>query len=483
MFSGIHRSIIIAVVLLICGGLFGSARASVYYNAQDGSRPKDFSLVKKGDTWYWIGIHYFEGSGPPGPASDGLYLATSKDLARWTDQGPVVLVGDTGTWDSYDLWAPSIVLVDNTYHIFYTGVQSVGNQLIQKIGHATSTDLINWTKDPNPVFDCSTTTWQYWNVSDPWNIGEDCRDPFVIRDEPNSRWVMFYNGRSKDPVIDPINPAVRWNPTPAVVGVAYSTDLATWSDGGFLPATAGAQIESPHAFSHNGTWYLAWTNNCTEVVNGSYTTVPNQTTCIKYSTASTLTGPYGAYANLPGVGIYDFASEAFTDGTNEYFGRITGSSAAFDQISWTSGNFGLTAIPYATVVGTVWFDLNRNGRIDPGEQGLDGARLIAYIDDGNGVLDTNLDTVLGVSITAYNATLTSLKHGTYKFQTIPAGVKVWVVVQNSNFTSTLADYVSSTGNLISSVDVPSATVVIGKSYGFQYGDMTPPAQVNDLRAP
>lgn len=473
--------LVIGVVMFVFAGR-DKVDASVFYTASDGTQPKDFAIIKKDGLWYNIGIHQVPGAGAPGPITDGLVLSTSRDLAHWQDVGVAIPVGAPGTWDSYDVWAPSIVLVGSTYHLYYAGVQLIGNAVVQKIGHATSTDLITWTKDANPVYDCSTLTWQYWNLSDPWGAGTDCRDPYVIRDEPNNRWVMFFNGRSKDPVHDPINPAVYWHTIPSVVGMATSTDLVTWSDAGFLTATAGYKSESPHAFSHNGTWYLAWTNDCTETVNGAYARL-STTNCIKYATAASLTGPYGAFVNFPGMETFTFASEVFSDGQLEYIGRTSGAAIYFDQLVWTNDTPGIGPIPFGTIIGNVWLDTNRNGQIDVNEQGIDGARMEAYLDDGDGLFDENVDLRLGTSTTFYNSTLTALKHGTYRFQTLLIGGLVWVRPMASNFTTgALAEYITTTGALLTQYTIAGSTTTPGKTYGFQTADAFAPSAILDLRA-
>lgn len=461
------RSLLVVFLGAVVFGVRFGARASVYYSTQDGSHAKDFAIVKSGDLWYWIGIHAFDGAGPPGPASDGLILAQSRELARWQDIGVAIPVGSPGAWDSYDIWAPSIVKVGETYHIFYAGVQYASNQVIQKIGHATSTNLVDWTKDPNPVFDCSTLSWTYWNLSDTGGAGTDCRDPYVIWDAAGSQWVMFFTARSQTINQDP----VQFITNPAIIGMATSTDLINWVDGGRVITTAGYTAESPHVFEHNGTWSMVWTNNCSW----------RSAKCLKIATAPALTGPYTGYDDLPVVPWYDFASEYFTDGTTEYFGRASGFSIAFDKVAWNGNVFGLTDIPYGTIIGSVWFDRDRDGLIDPGEPGIDGVRFIAYRDDGDGVFDTTTDSFIGSSTSFYNATLTPLKHGTYRFQTIAAGSQIWIQPLASNFNTVLADYVSSTGDLLSQKSVPSTTVFTGKSYGFQFADMTSPAAVTDLR--
>jgi subtilisin family serine protease/predicted GH43/DUF377 family glycosyl hydrolase len=71
----------------------------------------------------------------------------------YAESDPVLNPGLTGTWDSAGVASPSILIVDSTYHMWYAGtVNPVYDSLIQ-IGHATSTDGIDWIKDTlnNPV--------------------------------------------------------------------------------------------------------------------------------------------------------------------------------------------------------------------------------------------------------------------------------------------------------------------------------------------
>ena len=53
----------------------------------------------------------------------------------------------------------------STYHLWYTG----NDGMTLRIGHATSSDGINWTKDPaNPVLDIgSPGAWDWLNVYGP----------------------------------------------------------------------------------------------------------------------------------------------------------------------------------------------------------------------------------------------------------------------------------------------------------------------------
>ncbi|MBI4242868.1 MAG: hypothetical protein HY606_02155 [Planctomycetes bacterium] len=78
-------------------------------------------------------------------------FAKSKDGKTWVRNGPPVFIGgSSGAWDQ--TVSGSSVIIDpitGGYHLFYHG----GSPGIGWIGHAYSTDGLNWTKNPNnPLF-------------------------------------------------------------------------------------------------------------------------------------------------------------------------------------------------------------------------------------------------------------------------------------------------------------------------------------------
>jgi hypothetical protein len=94
--------------------------------------------------------------------AEGIGLAYSNDGIFWTRFGsqPVLIPpgATTGAWDGTHMYRPSIIKDQGVYHMFYSG----SNQFIDPattvvyahgLGHASSTDGINWTRDPdNPIF-------------------------------------------------------------------------------------------------------------------------------------------------------------------------------------------------------------------------------------------------------------------------------------------------------------------------------------------
>ncbi|MGD8414957.1 MAG: family 43 glycosylhydrolase [Candidatus Latescibacterota bacterium] len=216
---------------------------------------------------------------------------TSTDL-RSLDYVGTALRADPGGWDSYGLWAPHVIRSGNTYYMFYTGADGPGADpgTKQRIGLATSPDLMTWTRFPGNrcpgtpgegcVYQCDEP-WTTWGGPD-GSFNQQCRDPFVMWDSDNQRWVMMVTARSTN----------RYG----VVTVAYSDDLTTWTGAGFIDATrrladgvgaqtTGGQAENPFVMSYDGTHYLLFTdwNDPEDSVS-----VQDPRTIVQYATSNSL---------------------------------------------------------------------------------------------------------------------------------------------------------------------------------------------------
>jgi predicted GH43/DUF377 family glycosyl hydrolase len=79
--------------------------------------------------------------------SAGIAVAQTE----WVEHpdNPLIGPGPPGSWDSRGHWLSEVVFDGSIYHMWYEGLEEdVGSR---GIGHATSTDGVDWTKDPNPV--------------------------------------------------------------------------------------------------------------------------------------------------------------------------------------------------------------------------------------------------------------------------------------------------------------------------------------------
>ena len=127
---------------------------------------------------YYIGEHY------AGGADDyTVALAMSDDGITWTKYTTVQPVLGKGSGEDFDathLFAPVVVKDGATWHMWYGGYNGTRGG----IGHATSTDGKNWTKDANnPVLDCVEGTWE----------DIESHPGTVIKD--GSTWKMWYHGK------------------------------------------------------------------------------------------------------------------------------------------------------------------------------------------------------------------------------------------------------------------------------------------------
>lgn len=122
-----------------------------------------------------------------GSDSSGAYrigYATSADGISWIKHGgnPVLTTGAAGSWDDKEVWAPSVVKVDGTYHLWYTGYDGTA----PRIGHATSSNGTDWSKDPaDPVLGLGEPgAWDWLEIYGPsvTKVGD--------------RYVLWYSGRT-----------------------------------------------------------------------------------------------------------------------------------------------------------------------------------------------------------------------------------------------------------------------------------------------
>jgi len=115
---------------------------------------------------------------------DSFGFASSVDGINWIKDSlnnPILEPGIIGSWDEVEINNASVLILNNTYHLWYSGIDFFDDN---RIGHATSPDGITWTKDSlNPVLDHGNFgTWD----------DEEVIHPFVIYE--NDTLKMWYNG-------------------------------------------------------------------------------------------------------------------------------------------------------------------------------------------------------------------------------------------------------------------------------------------------
>ena len=172
--------------------------------------------------------------------------AVSDDLVTWDYLGTCFRPAERGAWDDYTTWTGSVVKgPDGLWHLFYTGTCHAEDGLIQRIGHATSTDLHGWERVGDGLcLDLSGDEYEQFRPGF-WH-DRAMRDPWVIPDPDGPGWLMFFTARSA---------GIPEPNAGGAIGLATSPDLMTWTlqppvfTGGF------GQLEVPEVFEHQGRWY------------------------------------------------------------------------------------------------------------------------------------------------------------------------------------------------------------------------------------
>lgn len=164
----------------------GQADPTVVY---DGSWHMWFDAQNGSNVWYGIGY------------------ATSDDGLNWTknESNPVITMGDSGAWDDSFIHHPVVLKIGDTYYMYYAGDDGI---VKYKIGLASSTNRINWTKEEtNPLINNSDNSgdFDYMHVRPSKPIIHD------------NLWHMWYWG---------------YNGSISKIGLATSSDGIVWTKKG-----------------------------------------------------------------------------------------------------------------------------------------------------------------------------------------------------------------------------------------------------------
>lgn len=165
--------------------------------------------------------------------------ATSTDLTDWTYQGIALGPSTKGSWDDLALWTGSTVRGgDGVWRMYYTAISSAGRGVFdQRIGLAESDDLSTWRRvGDRPLLEADPRWYATLGLDDDPVASETWRDPFVFRDPDGDGWHMLITARLKG--------APRLDD--GVIGHARSADMVQWELGPPISAPAGfGQIEVP----------------------------------------------------------------------------------------------------------------------------------------------------------------------------------------------------------------------------------------------
>jgi beta-fructofuranosidase len=112
--------------------------------------------------------------------------AVSADLRRWRVLPDAIQPGRDGQWDDLATWTGSVIALGGTWHMLYTGINRSEGGLIQRIGLATSEDLVGWRKHPeNPLLEADRRWYEQLDL-DRWR-DQSWRDPWLFAENGDVR--------------------------------------------------------------------------------------------------------------------------------------------------------------------------------------------------------------------------------------------------------------------------------------------------------
>jgi beta-fructofuranosidase len=163
--------------------------------------------------------------------------AVSTDLVDWKLVPDALVPSDSAAWDDLATWTGSVIQgPDGRWRMFYTAVSRADNGLVQRIGSATSADLITWQRDSEePLLEADPRWYERLDLNC-WN-DEAWRDPWVYPDPQGDGWHLLITARANTGPAD----------DRGVIGHARSGDLQTWEVQPPLsePGAGFGQLEVP----------------------------------------------------------------------------------------------------------------------------------------------------------------------------------------------------------------------------------------------
>lgn len=177
-----------------------------------------FWIAKDGDSYHLFFLQAARSLGDPDLRHDNATVghATSTDLVNWTDLGTVLKPGFPGEWDDIAIWTGSVIEHGGRWWMFYTGRSSLEKGRVQRIGAAISDDLNLWIKHPsNPLLNSHPYWYEHLDKGSRSRVA--WRDPWVY--PVDDGFEMLLTARLDDgPGSDR-----------GVIARAFSTDLTLWS--------------------------------------------------------------------------------------------------------------------------------------------------------------------------------------------------------------------------------------------------------------
>ena len=295
----------------------------------------DFWLADDGGRYHLFFLQAPKRLGDPGlrhwHASIGH--AVSSDLIEWELRPDALRPGSPGSWDDLSTWTGSIQRRDDLWYLFYTGTSHAEKGLVQRIGVAVSSDLDSWDRlGDDAVIEPDPRWYETLDLS-LWH-DQAWRDPWVLFDPKEGVYHALITARANH------GPAQGRG----VIGHARSVDLIEWETLPPLTTPAGfGQMEVPQVVTFQQNWYLLF---CSDV----------DTQSAKRRAGGAGTGTYYVEGGGPlGPFVVDEAKPLHADRHgSEYAGKLVPRNGSLLYLAWErerNGFVGALADPRPVLVG------------------------------------------------------------------------------------------------------------------------------------
>jgi len=163
--------------------------------------------------------------------------AVSRDLRGWRVLPDALGAGPPGDFDDLATWTGCVLRHGGRWELFYTGISRADDGAVQRIGRATSDDLVGWERGGAVL------------EADPrWYDPEAWRDPWVEAGD-DGRFTMLLCARANHGPAD----------GRGVIGHATSADLRSWEVGPPLTEPGEfSQLEVPQLVHLGGAWRIVF---------------------------------------------------------------------------------------------------------------------------------------------------------------------------------------------------------------------------------
>jgi beta-fructofuranosidase len=191
-------------------------------------------MLRLAESWVWDSWYVFDGEnhhafylrasralGDPHRRHRQPYIghAVSKDLKNWRVIQDSIAISDPPAFDSWTTWTGSVVRADDgTWWMYYTGTSREDGGDIQRVGAATSKDLMSWEKISSTALVEADPSFYEMLDYGKWH-DQAWRDPWVFK-HTDGKWHMFITARTKNDALD-----TRDRGT---LGHAISDDMTNW---------------------------------------------------------------------------------------------------------------------------------------------------------------------------------------------------------------------------------------------------------------